>query len=65
VWQAEISLTDLRAAGGEPAARGELVQGRRLGVRRHAQLGRVGALGHATAAYEIAAAYCKQRKQFG
>ena len=42
VWQAEITLTDVRVAGGEPAARREQLQGHRPGARRHPQRGRLG-----------------------
>ena len=66
VWQAEITLDRPPGPGGEPAAR-------RDGRSRtpHAVLAGTrntvawAALGHATAAYEIAVAYCKQRTQFG
>jgi glutaryl-CoA dehydrogenase len=65
VWQAEISLTDLRVPEENrlPGANSFKDTGRVLAGTRNAVAW--GALGHATAAYEIAAAYCKQRKQFG
>jgi glutaryl-CoA dehydrogenase len=65
VWQAEIDLTDLRVPE----------ENRLSGARTFKDAGRVlagtrnsvawGALGHATAAYDIAAAYAAQRSQFG
>jgi glutaryl-CoA dehydrogenase len=65
VWQAEIALTDLRVPE----------ENRLLGANSFRDTARVlagtrnavawGALGHATAAYEVAVAYCKERKQFG
>jgi glutaryl-CoA dehydrogenase len=65
VWQAEIELTDLRVpeASRLPGARtfkdaGAVLAGTRNTVAWSA-------LGHATAAYEAAAAYCQQRVQFG
>jgi glutaryl-CoA dehydrogenase len=65
VWQAEITLTDLRVPEGNrlPGANSFKDAGRVLAGTR----GSVAwaALGHATAAYEIAVAYCTQRRQFG
>ena len=65
VWQAQITLTDLRVPEGNrlPGARsfkdtGRVLAGTRNGVAW-------AALGHATAAYEIALAYGQQRTQFG
>ena len=65
VWQAEITLTDLRVPEGNrlPGANsfkdaGQVLAGTRSSVAW-------AALGHATAAYEIAVAYCTQRRQFG
>jgi glutaryl-CoA dehydrogenase len=65
VWQAEITLTDLRVPE----------QNRLPGARTFKDAARVlagtrntvawAALGHATAGYEIAVAYCQQREQFG
>ncbi len=65
VWQAEIALTDLRVPEENrlPGANTFKDTGRVLAGTRNAVAW--GALGHATAAYEIAIAYCKQRKQFG
>jgi glutaryl-CoA dehydrogenase len=65
VWQAEITLTDVRVPEESrlPGANSFRDTGRVLAGTRNAVAW--GALGHATAAYEIAAAYCKQRKQFG
>jgi glutaryl-CoA dehydrogenase len=64
VWQAEITLTDLRVPEENrlPGANSFKDTGRVLAGTRYSVAW--GALGHATAAYEIAAAYCKQRKQF-
>jgi len=65
VWQAHIILTDLKVpeANRLPDARSfkdtaRVLAGTRNGVAW-------AALGHATAAYEIALAYCRQRQQFG
>ena len=65
VWQAEITLTDLRVPEENrlPGARSFKDTGRVLAGTRNAVAW--AALGHATAAYEIAVAYCKQRQQFG
>jgi glutaryl-CoA dehydrogenase len=65
VWQAEIALTDVEV--GEvnrlPGANSFKDTGRVLAGTRNAVAW--GALGHATAAYEIAAQYCSERAQFG
>jgi glutaryl-CoA dehydrogenase len=65
VWQAEITMTDLRVPDENrlPGARSFKDAGRVLAGTRNAVAW--GALGHATAAYDIAVAYCKQRTQFG
>jgi glutaryl-CoA dehydrogenase len=65
VWQAHITLTDLRVdeANRLPGANSFKDAGRVLAGTRNAVAW--GALGHATAAYEIALAYCRQRQQFG
>src|SRR5512133_758766 len=65
VWQAEITLTDLRVPEGNrlPGANSFKDAGRVLAGTRNTVAW--GALGHATAAYEIAVAYCQQRQQFG
>ncbi len=65
VWQAEITLTDLRVPEENrlPGARTFKDAGRVLAGTRNAVAW--GALGHATAAYDVAAAYCAQRTQFG
>jgi glutaryl-CoA dehydrogenase len=65
VWQAEITLTDVRVdeANRLPGANSFKDTGRVLAGTRNAVAW--GALGHATAAYEIAAAYCAERTQFG
>jgi glutaryl-CoA dehydrogenase len=65
VWQAQITLTDLRVPEENrlPGARSFADTGRVLAGTRNAVAW--GALGHAVAAYEIAAAYCRQRQQFG
>ena len=65
VWQAEITLTDLRVPEGNrlPGANNFKDTGRVLAGTRNAVAW--AALGHATAAYEIAAAYAAQRIQFG
>ena len=65
VWQAEIALSGVRVPE----------ENRLLGATSFKDAGRVlagtrnavawGALGHATAAYEAAVAYCRQRQQFG
>jgi glutaryl-CoA dehydrogenase len=65
VWQAEITLTDVRVpeANRLPGANSFKDTGRVLAGTRNAVAW--AALGHATAAYEIAVAYCRQRIQFG
>jgi glutaryl-CoA dehydrogenase len=65
VWQAHITLTDLQVNEEKrlPGARGFKDAARVLAGTRNAVAW--GALGHATAAYEIALAYCQQRQQFG
>ncbi|TMM42445.1 MAG: acyl-CoA dehydrogenase [Actinobacteria bacterium] len=65
VWQAQITLTDMRVPEDHrlPGATSFKDAGRVLAGTRNAVAW--AALGHATAAYEIAAAYCSQRKQFG
>jgi glutaryl-CoA dehydrogenase len=65
VWQAEITITDLRVPEENrlPGARSFKDAGRVLAGTRNTVAW--AALGHATAAYEIAAAYCAERKQFG
>ena len=65
VWQAEIILNDARVPDENrlPGARSFKEAGRVLAGTRNAVAW--GALGHATAAYEVAVAYCGQRQQFG
>ena len=65
VWQAEITLTDVCVpeASRLPGAHTFKDAGRVLAGTRNAVAW--GALGHATAAYEIAAQYCSERTQFG
>ena len=65
VWQAEIALTDVRVPEENrlPAARTFKDAGRVLAGTRNTVAW--AALGHATAAYEIAAAYAAERIQFG
>jgi glutaryl-CoA dehydrogenase len=65
VWQAEITLTDVRIpeANRLPGAQSFKDAGRVLAGTRNAVAW--AALGHATAAYEIAAQYCAERTQFG
>jgi glutaryl-CoA dehydrogenase len=65
VWQAEITLSGVRVpeANRLPGARSFADAGRVLAGTRNAVAW--AALGHATAAYEIALAYCQQRTQFG
>ena len=65
VRQAEIALTDLRVPEESrlPGARSFKDTGRVLAGTRNAVAW--GALGHATAAYDIAAAYAAERTQFG
>jgi glutaryl-CoA dehydrogenase len=65
VWQAEITLTDVQVAEANrlPGANSFKDTARVLAGTRNAVAW--GALGHATAAYEIAAGYCAERTQFG
>jgi glutaryl-CoA dehydrogenase len=65
VWQAEIALTDVEVdeVNRLPGANSFKDTGRVLAGTRNAVAW--GALGHATAAYEIAAQYCSERTQFG
>jgi glutaryl-CoA dehydrogenase len=65
VWQAEITLSGVRVPEENrlPGARSFRDTGRVLAGTRNAVAW--GALGHATAAYEAAVAYCRQREQFG
>jgi glutaryl-CoA dehydrogenase len=65
VWQAEITLTDVRVPEEWrlPGANSFKDAGRVLAGTRNTVAW--GALGHATAAYEVAVAYCQQRQQFG
>jgi glutaryl-CoA dehydrogenase len=65
VWQAEIDLHDVRVAESNrlPHANSFHDTARVLAGTRNAVAW--GALGHATAAYEIAAQYCQERTQFG
>jgi glutaryl-CoA dehydrogenase len=65
VWQAEITLSDVQVdeANRLPGANSFKDAGRVLAGTRNAVAW--GALGHATAAYEIAAQYCSERTQFG
>jgi glutaryl-CoA dehydrogenase len=65
VWQAQITMTDLRVPEENrlPGARSFKDAGRVLAGTRNAVAW--GALGHATAAYDIAAAYTAERRQFG
>ena len=65
VWQAEIALTDVRVteANRLPGANSFKDTGKVLAGTRNAVAW--AGLGHATAAYEIAVAYCRQRIQFG
>jgi len=65
VWQAEIALSDVRVREENrlPGANSFRDTARVLAGTRNAVAW--GALGHATAAYEIAVAYCRQRQQFG
>ena len=65
VWQAEITLTDVRVPEENrlPAARTFKDAGRVLAGTRNTVAW--AALGHATAAYEIAATYAAERIQFG
>jgi glutaryl-CoA dehydrogenase len=65
VWQAEITLTGVQVdeANRLPGANSFKDTARVLAGTRNAVAW--GALGHATAAYEIAAQYCSERTQFG
>jgi glutaryl-CoA dehydrogenase len=65
VWQAEITLIGVRIpeANRLPGAQSFKDAGRVLAGTRNAVAW--AALGHATAAYEIAAQYCAERTQFG
>jgi glutaryl-CoA dehydrogenase len=65
IWQAEITLSDVRVPEENrlPGATSFKDTGRVLAGTRNAVAW--GALGHATAAYEAAVAYCRQREQFG
>jgi glutaryl-CoA dehydrogenase len=65
VWQAEITLTGVRVdeANRLPGANSFKDTARVLAGTRNAVAW--GALGHATAGYEIAAQYCSERTQFG
>jgi glutaryl-CoA dehydrogenase len=65
VWQAEITFTDVRVpeANRLPGANSFKDAARVFAGTRNAVAW--GALGHATAAYEIAAQYCQERAQFG
>jgi glutaryl-CoA dehydrogenase len=65
VWQAEIELTDVRVpeANRLPGARTFKDAGTVLAATRNTVAW--AALGHATAAYDAAMAYCRQRVQFG
>src|SRR4029450_5510967 len=65
VWQAEIALTDVRvpAENHLPGANTFKDTGRVLAGTRNVVAW--AALGHATAAYEGAMAYCRHRRQFG
>ena len=65
VWQAEITLSGARVPEENrlPGATSFRDTGRVLAGTRNSVAW--GALGHATAAYEAAVAYCRQREQFG
>ncbi len=65
VWQAEITLTDVRVPESDrlPGAESFKDTARVLAGTRNAVAW--GALGHATAAYDIAVGYCTERTQFG
>jgi glutaryl-CoA dehydrogenase len=65
VWQAEITLSGVRVPEENrlPGANSFKDAGRVLAGTRNSVAW--GALGHATAAYEAAMAYCRQRQQFG
>jgi glutaryl-CoA dehydrogenase len=65
VWQADIDLVDVRVTDANrlPGARGFAdVAGVLAGTRNTVAWA---ALGHATAAYDAAMTYCRQRSQFG
>ncbi len=65
VWQADLVLTDVRVPtkNAMPGATSFKDAGRVLAATRSAVAW--GALGHATAAYEVALSYVRQREQFG
>lgn len=65
IWQAELTLTELRVPESNQLPRASSFKdaGRVLAGTRNTVAW--AALGHATAAYDIAAAYCQQRRQFG
>jgi glutaryl-CoA dehydrogenase len=65
VWQAEITLDNVLVADADrlPGANSFKDTARVLAGTRNAVAW--GALGHATAAYEIASQYCSERTQFG
>jgi len=65
VWQADLVLADVRVPSSAllPGARTFADTGRVLASTRNAVAW--GALGHATAAYEVALSYAGQREQFG
>jgi glutaryl-CoA dehydrogenase len=65
VWQAEIDLTDVRVSEADrlPGANSFKDAGAVLATTRNTVAW--SALGHATAAYDAAAGYCRQRHQFG
>jgi glutaryl-CoA dehydrogenase len=65
VWQAEVELAGVRVpeASRLPGAHSFKDAGRVLAATRNTVAW--AALGHATAAYEAASAYCRQRHQFG
>lgn len=65
VWQADITLTGVRVPASALLPGGQSFKdtGRVLASTRNSVAW--GALGHATAAYEVALAYTQQREQFG
>jgi len=65
VWQADITLTGVRVPDSSrlPGANSFKDAGRIMAGTRNTVAW--GALGHATAAFDAAAAYCRQRTQFG
>src|SRR5262249_1300418 len=65
VWQAEIELTGVRVPESDrlPGANSFKDAGAVLAATRNSVAW--SALGHATAAFDAAAAYCGERKQFG